>query len=257
MNLRKLIYLTGIVSLVSSCKKEKNADTGIYIINNTVPRNVNVRIYPTLNDYNHNTNAILSTSIAANASTNVPMSNFDATKTYYIDYYTDDYSISNWLERNQNPALNYTILLHPKANAAFNIENPADNSSLIRKAYLNGDGTETHWSTFEICKYDIATARYVPVQGVDKQAQLVLRKDFTATFSRAGYDTSYRFEPYNDDKVIKGFLRSISKNNLLGFVFSGALGADSLLMPKMSLDTLAFVLDYDTTGYCYRMAKVK
>jgi len=96
-------YIIGLVfiSFLLSCKKRENtepptvtyAPSSIYIVNN-LPEPIHINMYKSLDDYNNSTNAVFTAALDTGKAYNWQVDISQGR--YYMDWYSDDYSISNW-----------------------------------------------------------------------------------------------------------------------------------------------------------------
>ena len=100
----RICVALALLLLFASCSKSKKPDTpapnvdspaqsGSIIIANHFPITANVFIYASVSDYVMRTNPIISTRLESGQSYDWTSAN---KRKFYIDWYTDDYSYSNW-----------------------------------------------------------------------------------------------------------------------------------------------------------------
>jgi len=170
------------VLLALSCKKEKKTNNEITYTNvlfsNTISEELNLRIYNSLQDYYNNANIIQKGVIPANGQLQMP--NMQVGKTYYLEWYSDDYTYSNWYNyyrKTDSSTITPTLI----GNDTFTINLQNTIHCFNRLLSLNDSGTSSTWkaiggvSNFVVDPWDSLTEN-------ERYRVLVLRKDFSATY---------------------------------------------------------------------------
>jgi len=146
MNLTRLLLLAAGFSVFgAACTPEKKSVQQYdYTYTNNTNKDIRVDIYQSLNDYNHNTNIYQSGIAVANGGTYVvPSSDFQAGAKYYVDWYSNDYTYTNW----QNRQGFYDEFVTSFVPTHQNNKNPLQSvNDYARLVFLDGGAaTETHW----------------------------------------------------------------------------------------------------------------
>src|SRR5579875_1075687 len=84
---------------LNSCDKTPSAGF-YYTFENLSDKPVNVDIYASQQDYYNGTNKLASGRADVRGYAVFPLSDFDTTKKYYADWYSDDYLYTNWYWNN-------------------------------------------------------------------------------------------------------------------------------------------------------------
>lgn len=161
---------------------------------------INFAIYTTAADYASNTNAyITGKTDAATGKYLIPASQLEQGREYYIDWYSDDYTINNWSYRlgAQEP-LTGKIFTYTGNYLSFGVSYLGEASDdQARKTYLNGNDAETNWKAVGLT---LDEASWNTLPEYQKYVRLKIRKDGTGVFVRknqSGTDliTPFTFTP--------------------------------------------------------------
>src|ERR1043165_9600450 len=101
MNKAKLFTIAAAIALgSSSCEKTKSGVTPYnYTYDNKTGKDINIDIYQSLDDYNNNRNVYIHGVAPAGGSFTVASTDFAAEQKYYVDWYSNDYTYTNWQNR--------------------------------------------------------------------------------------------------------------------------------------------------------------
>jgi hypothetical protein len=182
-----LAALCGIIFLLASCDKNNNPSTApyTYSFQNNTGKHINIDIYQTADDYNNNRNAVLHGSANPGQSYQVSNVYLQTNIKYYIDWYSDDYTYSNWVNRtdlyeNFDPTIMST--------AGSDLTKMQIVPEYARILCLGGGGTGTTWRAVDGFTYlynggsgDSTALSQLPAAW--QTFTLTFHKDFSATYS--------------------------------------------------------------------------
>ena len=101
--MKRLVLFTLTAALfLNACKKEESKVVG-YDIKNLSTKRVQATIYSSEEDYINQINPLWQGSVDAGKTTTIPESTLDEGYRYYIDWYSDDMTYSNWIAGDQWP----------------------------------------------------------------------------------------------------------------------------------------------------------
>src|ERR1043165_6084841 len=84
------------IVMIAGCNKPPGLQTvSIYSYTNTTPVHLSFDVYANQDDYYHSVNKLARYSLAPCATIQIP---FEVSRTYWIDWYSDDYSYSNRID---------------------------------------------------------------------------------------------------------------------------------------------------------------
>jgi hypothetical protein len=189
---------------MTACSKRKGIQTvSVYSFTNTLNYPVTFDVYGSKEDYSNNAN-IISRHVMEAGST-VPIS-FDAPKTYWVDWYTADYSFNNWgpdtVTTGQGNSFN-NPLPRPKLAIASEPDNISIRSlkrDTSLSVLLNGSGVSSTWQAVISDMPDL--------NGIHT---FLFRKDFSGqyTFTRStGAPAVQAFSYEVQDNQSSGYERS-------------------------------------------------
>ncbi len=181
LRLKALVIMafTGILGITAGCKKTEAPDPheSVFVNQNEVP--IHLRVYGSFEDYVHAGPPVWETRMEPLGKVQVPAASLPTGKTYYIDWFSEDYSIHNWFN---SQGLFPTIHPNPTENfydLSRNLRGPA------RLTFLHGSGNASRWRAVDkllfssslgfVSYWDSATV-------MDKNRIVDVRKDFTATY---------------------------------------------------------------------------
>lgn len=182
MNLTKLLLTVASVSiLATSCQPEKGVKQYDYTYTNKTGKDIYIDIYTSAEDYNSNTNPYLKGIAVANGGTYViPSSDFEDNKKYYVDWYTGDYTYTNWQNRQGFYDEFITSFVPTFQNNQNRLESVNDYARLV---FLNGGAaTESNWVAVDGVAYpngDYTEWNDLPASY--KYRKMTFRKDFSCT----------------------------------------------------------------------------
>ncbi|MBL7719556.1 MAG: hypothetical protein JNL72_12015 [Flavipsychrobacter sp.] len=183
MNITKLLLTAASVGLLAtSCTPEKKGVQQYeYTYTNSTANDIRVDIYGSLEDYNNNRNLYMSGIATANGGTYVvPSSEFEANKQYYVDWYSSDYTYTNWQNRQgfyDEFSTGFIPTYQKNRNALQSVTDYA------RLVFLDGgNGTETRWVAVDGVAYPGGnTTEWADLPENYKYRKMTFRKDFSCT----------------------------------------------------------------------------
>ena len=172
-------------AMATGCKKDPKDNTPVTFANR-IDRPLTLDIYSSEEDYASNTNRIEQITIPANSSKTLPGSMFTSGRTYYMDWYSDDYYYNNWYNDD------YPVIGPPRVRIS---PEPGDNTYYLdpgykgqaRNAFLEGAGTESTWISIGAFLYS-ATFGYTNESNTltpnELYRRVTIRKNFNAEYTR-------------------------------------------------------------------------
>lgn len=185
MRIQKTLALSLLVLTVilSGCKKEELDITSITIVNRLdVP--VTLDLYASESDYTGNTNLIERYVIAANDNLKIPENAYEEGKTYFMDWYSEDYYYNNWYNDNF-PVVDVRVKITPEYGDNTYYLEPGYRGQ-ARKTFLRGDATETKWiaiGAYLFSNVDGYTNEWNSIGTNERYKQVTVNKDFVADYS--------------------------------------------------------------------------
>lgn len=209
------------------CRKSDSGPyTQAFIFTNTTGRTIILDLYKTKSDYNNNKKLVQRLTIQNEANASL---NLEPWKTYYIDWYSDDFALSNW----QNNKLNgiATPELKFEADTAatnINIALPEgfDPVTYNRRLLLNGNKIEQLWKAVAFYKEGTSENIWSILPDYLKYFQINVEKTFYASMNykdsvnkllsyRAGikvYVNSFVMQ-FNNANYLKAQITAVDKFN--------------------------------------------
>lgn len=180
MNVTKLLLTVASVSiLATSCQQDQGVKQYDYTYTNKTGKDILIDIYPTLQDYNNNTNPYLKGVAVANGGTYViPSSDFVPEQKYYVDWYSSDYTYTNWQNR-QGFYDEFVTAFVPTFQSNWNkLESVNDYARLV---FLNGGAaTESKWVAVDGVAYPGGNyTEWADLPARYKYRKMTFRKDFS------------------------------------------------------------------------------
>jgi hypothetical protein len=132
--------------MFSSCTRIDTTEMVDYTFTNTMSVPLTLDVYPSMDDYNRNTNLIHAYPLAPGASAIIPL---EFGRTYGLDWYSADYGYSNWVDRDNTQATTIRTLspmaaLAPSA-LGDHLSLTVNAADTTRSIFLNGSGTSSSW----------------------------------------------------------------------------------------------------------------
>lgn len=184
----KNIFSSCIVSIalfcIISCKKSpiQTAPETNFAFVNTLNESVNVVIYKTPNDYNNNTNVLMQGVAAANGTYVAEKLKVDTT--YYVDWYTNDFSYNNWYNQSGSIDSYLTTVFMPNISGGSMQLKQSYGPDLSRLVCLDGNGTQSTWMATGAFQGSALDTNYWYTLPPNKQyINIVFKKNFSVLFS--------------------------------------------------------------------------
>ena len=251
LSIGNIFLIVCLLSQVACSKREEIARESTYTFNNKLEAHVNLDIYPTEKVYKSYTNRAGHYVINAGAKEQITLA---VGKTYWIDWYSDDYSWNNMWD------LGGSAQPGPKLQTAA-VDDVRDitqgSRDTVRSVLLNGLGLSTSWTT-----------TFMNVANQEETHQFIFRRNLSGQHSviRSGDSsieaiTYYVLGQQTDDRGPHGFginvVRSSDSKDIfrLWWIFAGSnspvpeTGRDTALLYPLSPIT------GQTTSTCYMMRR--
>lgn len=185
MNITKLLLTAATISMLgTSCTPEKKGVKQYdYTYTNKTGKDITINIYKTVSDYNANSNAYITGVATANGGTFVvPSSDFDPGIRYYVDWYSPDYTYTNWQNRQGFYDEFQTSFIPTYQNNRNALESVND---YARPMFLGGgDDLESTWVAVDGVAYPGGnTTEWADLPESYKYRKITFRKDFSCTYT--------------------------------------------------------------------------
>jgi hypothetical protein len=181
-------FLALLLVLLSACHSDEKESSGYlleFLHSPTVsgpPTSytpINFSIYKTQPDYFNNTNAVVTGKTDPSTGTYfIPADKLEKGTLYAIDWYSDDYTISNWAPTEKTGAyLTPSIFAYTDNDPTFGfpyIGNYATDGG-AREVFLNGNDNETHWTAIGALR--AGSSVWESLTENEKYIHLTLKKD--------------------------------------------------------------------------------
>jgi hypothetical protein len=171
MNLKSVFILFACIIVFGGCTKDDPIYHGK--IRNAISQKVHIALYNTAEDYYANSNVVWSADIPAGQSVTVPAS-LEGGKNYYMDWYSEDYTSSNW-------PFNFTLNMAnitPEQDPLLTIW---ENLNYSRIVCLSSNQASSHWKAVDAENF--GTPVWSTLSENDRYRELVFRKDLTGVYS--------------------------------------------------------------------------
>ncbi len=178
MNIRRgLPVICILLFATTNCKKTSQQPYN-YTFQNNTDQSINIDVYQTAGDYNNSTNVLLHTVVQ-------PYSTFTTSQlingsSYYVDWYNDDYTVTNWVN---NPYSFFLSAVTINPTAQNNMMRLSASIDYVRLLCLNGNHNKTRWKA--VGGYEDVDGTNVPWNQLttDQQyIQIEFRKDFSTNY---------------------------------------------------------------------------
>ena len=219
----RLICLLVCVCFFASCKKKGTDNTDVLFVNRLTDV-VTVDVYSNMEDYKNSSNLFLRKTVPASDKIIVPGSTFEAGKTYYMDWYTDDYYHNNWFNDMYNDQDAAYVVIKPVA---------GDNTYFLqdwyegkaRQVYLDKTASSTTWQAVDCFLFSENLgflSKWGELDEHDKYKKMVINKDFTAVYE-------YKDAQGNIDRMVTPFKVHHTKEAYIEF-----FGSDNKILGNMT-----------------------
>lgn len=197
--------------LATACRKGTKDDTEVTFVNR-ISRDVTVDIYGSQEDYKNNSNRILRRTLSASGKIGEPGTTFTAGKTYYMDWYTDDYAYNNWYNDLYNTQGKSYVQISPKVGGNTYYTEDAYMSN-ARKVFIDNTQSSTSWHAVNYYAYSGTTgyeSKWNTLSENEQYRRITIYKDFTAKYE-------YRDEQGGLHSMNINFAVQPSKNGYIEF----------------------------------------
>ncbi len=221
------LFLILILPLVLfSCrKKDKSSEKGDFKLLNTADKAVNIDIYPSASDYCNVTNIHSKLRIEPNSSATIPLMKFSEDVFYYVDWYSDDYTIGNWLAHPEDTQVHYYVKIKPSRDGSYIIQ-PTPDMSIPRRVVLSNTEGSSTWDAIGYTNLPVTVTE--PLLA-GESLEITFRKDHSYTMKHSGIEEKGVFE-LGTSSVTMG-----SHYKFAAFAF-----ADSVIRPVQYLDSIIY-----------------
>lgn len=158
---------------------------------------INVHIYKTKEDYNTGANVYITGKTATDGRLNIPVSKLQKDHVYFVDWFSDDFTYSNWADFTDRQQL-----LYNDAVSNYHLGALGEFQNRTRKIYLDGNKTETNWKAVDAYDYEDEGSVWGSMKENEKQLKIKVRKGLTGVISTMGVTgevttEDFTFEPRN------------------------------------------------------------
>ncbi len=224
--MKKIIVALLCAAAIASCKKSTNDNTDVTIVNR-VDKSVTVSIYPTMDDYNNATNAVVRKVVGANANEVISGNMFTPGKTYYMDWHTDSYYQTNWFN-DKYPQSGAQVAITPVAGNNTYYTEPSFTGN-ARTVYLSKSASSTKWHAVNAYMYSQSTG-YVSfwsnLSVNERYHEVTIHKNFIADYNHKNSSgtTLTDYLPFKVMRTDEAFIEfKASGDSSLGQMVSGTL----------------------------------
>lgn len=183
MNITKLLLTAATVSILGvSCTPEKQGVKPYdYTYTNKTGKDITINIYQSIDDYNSNSNVYITGVAPAGGTFVIPSSDFQPGIRYYVDWYSADYTYTNW----QNRQGFYDEFQTSFIPTYQNNKNPLESvNDFARPMFLGGGNElESTWIAVGGVAYPGGnTTEWENLPESYKNRRITFRKDFSCTY---------------------------------------------------------------------------
>lgn len=199
MNKQKLLLaFAGLALLASACGK-KATKAYYYTVDNNSSHKMNYKIYQWQDDFNSGLNPFISYTLQPGEQVQIPTTQFLDTRTYYQEWYSDDYGYGSWLNRQHiRDVFSAAFSPSPSNYTGVHLDVMHD---YARQLCLSGSGTQTTWEAVDGWNFVNGsigdTIWWAQMNPFQKYHQMVFNKDFNCHFyykeQNTGVMTNYGF----------------------------------------------------------------
>lgn len=175
------LWATGIcaMGMYSACKKTPKADPHESVFVNQHNESIFVRVYDNWEAYVQSGAPVWETQLGPLGKIHVSADDLPSSKTYYIDWFSADYTLHNWYN---SQGLFPRIHPEPGANS-FDLSRELKGSA--RQTFLNGSGNHSRWKAVDKLLYSSSlgfASYWDTATAIDKHRFVEVHKDFTARY---------------------------------------------------------------------------
>jgi hypothetical protein len=177
-----LIGLAALLWLGSCTRIDNTQQVANYTFTNSMHVPLRMDLYPSMEDYNNNRNLLQSYQLESGATLSMPL---EVGKVYGIDWYSEGYRYSNWVNRSffgggATPTV-HTLPYLGAAESGGQLSLSTDGEDTSRSILLNGSGTSSTWE-----------ARIDDASKYKGRHTFVFGKDFRCSYTLVTDKTQYR-----------------------------------------------------------------
>lgn len=200
--MKRLLILFLSALTFAACKKDDTDANQTFTLKNQLNSPVKIDIYPGEENYKLGTNAVYDIKLESGASTTIPSGMLIKGNSYYVDWYTDDYKVTNWWKEKENDESDGAIIFNTAKTNTYIIDVVQQHrNNPFRSILINDNQPETKW---------------VSSNG---EATFIFRKDFSVRVIIHSYVRIKSFSPYftsNGSMGIKGGNSDQEINAIIG-----------------------------------------
>lgn len=178
------LVLLIIASLVSACKKKEKDNTDVTFVNR-IDKTITLDLYPSAQDYAGNTNMTERIILLPGENKVIPGSTFSKGKTYYMDWYSEDFYYNNWYN-DDYPVTGLRVRIKPEpGNNTYYIDPSLRGNG--RNAFLKGPGNSSDWISIGAFLYSSSfgyTNEWNTLTQNERYRRISISKGFTAEYQR-------------------------------------------------------------------------
>lgn len=148
-----------VLLLAAGCRKKDDITNTSYTVRNNLTTGLNIRFYPSFGDKVQDRNRIAATRLEAGQTWEVPMSDFLPNQNIYWDWYSDDYSLTNWHPADSGLAFRFSADAHSFSGTTAQVI-AGYLPVMARKVLLRGNAGETKWNAVLVNGQPVPTGQY-------------------------------------------------------------------------------------------------
>ncbi len=197
LNKKLILACIAVLSITAGCKKDKEPEkvdeSKLFKIYNNSGATINLKIYRNSIDYINDENLAINTRFDNGQFIYLDPTEFDATKGYFIDFYTDDLTINTWgIGNDYGP--NRTISIRIAAGSDYTINKRA---SCDARSVLLKDNKPTIWKAVDAFSGNTGARVWDTLSADKKNYQLECKRhSIKLARIKAAQDTiSWIFDP--------------------------------------------------------------
>ncbi|MBS1771329.1 MAG: hypothetical protein JST82_00625 [Bacteroidetes bacterium] len=223
---KTIVIVLSLLVVLGSCKK-KSSDAPRVSFNNRLDKQVTLSVYASMTDYANGTNAVLRKSVKAGEIASFEDVKFTAGKTYYMDWFTDDFYRNNWYnDAYPEPGTRVAFTPATGDNSYYLDPSFAGNSRMV---FLADNDVSSSWHAINAYMYSASTG-YVSfwssLSESDRFKQVKVYKGFNADFNYKDAtgklaNSSLNFKVQHSQNGYIEFMGADGKS--LGYMMSGML----------------------------------
>lgn len=178
---RSVLLILLSVMLAYGCKK-KDDNTDVTFVNRT-GEDITLDIYSSFDDYALNANLHSRKVVKANENLIMPGNSFSSGRTYYMDWYSENYYRNNWLNDNYSNGNNRVAFLPESGNNTYYFEDSYQGKS--RTAFLSNNKSATSWIAVGAYLYHSSTGysnQWPGLNDNERFRKITVNKNFTANY---------------------------------------------------------------------------